>query len=202
MDTPDQDFEDFEFAGTAVHRAGWRTPVHIRVGRPFSDRPGEFVSFLECALFQRKPHPVRAGSAQHAYAIAFRLVRSMLSDFSFEDRLGNPVLLPRIPPEEDDWNLNHHVPDQGFGTWGVAVDCEGGARDFYIGVSAPKPTDSNSTEVYYGARGKLVEIVQGSSVNDAFYNGIELIEARLDSEGLVLLDIWNMPLKFPKRPKP
>ena len=195
------DLASFAFSGIARHRRGWTTPIEIRVAAPILDRPEEYISVIECALFLSKPHAVRSNDAQHSYALAFRLLRSMLSDFSFESGTGIPFYLPRIPPEEDDWKFNHQTPDTGYGFGGDAVDSTGAVRRFYVGGSVPKPENGHTTDINYGSHQTIVETLYGSNVLDAFYNAIEWIETCLDADGLVLLDIWNMPLELPKRPK-
>lgn len=74
-------------------------------------------------------------------------------------------------------------------------------RPFYIGVSVPESDNGYSAKVFYGSRRSPVEATRGADAADAFYNGIAWIEARLNADGLVLLDIWNMPVEVPKRPK-
>lgn len=191
----------FEFVGTAVHRrGGWNVPASIRVKPPFSDRPNEYVCPVECALFLGKPHLVRAGEPQHAYSLAFQLLRFMLSDFTLKDASGAEIPLPRVLPYENDIPLRRS-PETGYGQGGDAVDATGAVRALYVGVSAPKRKNGYSARVFYGSRRYPAKIMRRATASEAFYSGIDWIEARLDADGLVLLDIWNMPIELPTRPK-
>jgi hypothetical protein len=191
----------FTFVGTAVHRRGrWSTPTSIRVATPYCDRPDEYVCSVECPIFLRKPHLVRSIGPQYAYSLAFQLLRFMLSDFVLEDRAGEEVRLPRVRPYRRDIPLRE-APETGYGRYGDAVDSTGRVRSHYVGVSVPKHKGDYVARVFYGSSQYPAKIMRGATASEAFYSGIDWIKARLDADGLVLLDIWNMPVEFPKRPK-
>ena len=195
-------FPAFAFAGVAKHRQGWGEPVSIRVEPPVSDRPNEYVCAGTCTLLGGPLRPARSSTPQHAYALAFRLLRYLLSDFALFDGSGKAFALPRVPPEEDDWRRTEPTPETGMTLHVQPVDSEGEIRPFVAGVSVPKAeNDGYTADVRFGAINAPTITIRAKTPADTFYSGIEWIEDRLDTDGLVLLGLWNEPIELPKRPK-
>jgi hypothetical protein len=194
--------EHFEFRGFAQHNRGWQSDIYIRVGPPMSDRPDEFVCAIECPFIFTDVHRVRAGDPQHAYALAFRLLRFMLSDFSLFDGDGSHFSLPRLPPEEEDWIHSDPEPEQGIRIHADAIGPDGVLRPFAVGVSPPTADgDGYSAEVRYEKREPPAAIVRGKTPTEVYYAGIQWIETKIEADRLTLIGLWNEPIRLPKRPR-
>lgn len=202
MDTPNPKLSLFEFSGTAVHRRGWRKPVSIRVEPPFSDQPKEYVCPVACSLIDGKIRLIRAGEPQHAYSLAFRFLRTMLSDFVLFGNDGSRFDLPRVAPWEDDWVPYDPPPERGFKMLPNAVGPDGELGLFFVSVSAPSPVDDGyAAEVRYGREEPSAALVRGKTVPEAYYAGIDWLTDQLEKDRITLLDCWNEPNELPKRLK-
>lgn len=195
-------FPTFAFDGIAQHRRAWRAPVSIRVKSPVWDRPDEYVCAVSCVLEEELARPVRSSTPEHAYALTFRFLRFMLSDFSLFDASGNRFYLPRVAPEEDDFVIPDHTPESGVRIHAESVGPDGVIRPFAVGVSPPQAVeDGYVAEVRYGPKEPLAIVVRARTPADAFYSGLDWIEERLGANRLTLLGLWNEPIELPKRPK-
>jgi hypothetical protein len=203
VDTPKPKLSPFEFSGIAVHRRGWRKPVSIRVEPPFSDRPSEFACKVDCSLIDTGIRPIRADEPQHAYSLAFRFLRIVLSDFALFADDGTSFTLPRVPPWDDDWIRPDVLPERGFKMRANAVGPEGELGPFPVAVSAPRPdNDGYAAEVEFGIKDQTAATVHAETLPEAFYAGIDWIAGRLEEDAITLLDLWNEPNELPKRPVP
>lgn len=194
-------FPAFAFEGLARHRRGWHRQILISVQPPYSDRPEEFVCPVHCSLISEKAYPIRAGEPQHAYSLAFRFLRQMLSDFSLFALDGTRFDLPRIAPWEDDWKAHDPPPEQGFRMFPTAVGPAGKLGLFFVSVSAPRRVDGGyEADVYYGTEERPATLVRAMTLPEAYYAGIDWLHEQLQKDRITLLDCWNEPSEIPKRP--